>query len=189
MSRIGCPEEESPQSTHSPSLISNDEPVIFVLVLRSEDDERSHNILRNGRLKDKNQSLCRPHHCTFAEMRDAVVKPQINSGEPVVYKGYLWATAGEIRSIIAERNKTRDKSPGLTPENVGAFCVIDDGTEDYRAHARTGYADPIKSFWTLHETVAARLALVEALWQRGKFTGSAEPPFVSATPSASPGRA
>ena len=127
MSRCGCLNETVQQSTHSPGIVVNEEPVVFALVLDNTEDELSFKIFQNDRLKKTQQSFCRSNYCTFEEMYDQVVKPQMST--LVEYKGYLWAPVSEIRSVIAQRNAARDKTPDLTPSSVGAFCVIDDGEE------------------------------------------------------------
>lgn len=177
MSRCGCPEETVQQSVHSPGVVVNEEPVVFALVLADSADELSTEIFQNKKLKQKRQSFCRSTHCTFEEMYNLVVTPQVSAPGSLEYKGYLWATAGEIRSIVAERNKSRDKTPHLTPERVGAFCVIDDGEDNYRAHAWVGYANPLPNFWSLHESNQARGDLLLALKRRGKLCEAASPPF------------
>jgi hypothetical protein len=111
MSRCGCPEETVQQTIHSPGAVVNEEPVVFALVLAASADELSIKIFQNNKLKDKQQSFCRSAHCTFEEMYDFVIRPQTSAPESFEYKGYLWATAGEIRSIVAERNTARDKPP------------------------------------------------------------------------------
>ncbi len=177
MSRAGCLEETAQQSAHSPGVVVNEEPVVFALVLDDSANEQSIKIFPNNRLKDKQQSFCRSTHCTFEKMYDHVVKPQLSAPNPLEYKGYLWAPVSEIRSIVAERNNARDKTPDLTPVSVGALCVIDDGEVDYRAHARVGYANPRPTFWRLHDSVAARGNLLLALQRRGKLYEAASPPF------------
>jgi hypothetical protein len=180
MSRCGCPEETVQQSIHSPGVVVNEEPVVFALVLvTSADsaDELSIKIFQKTKLKEKRQSFCRSTHCTFEEMYDLVIKPRMSAPGSLEYKGYLWATTGEIRSIVAERNMARDKAPHLTPAPVGAFCVIDDGEDNYRAHARVGYANPLPQFWNLHQSNRARGDLLITLQRRGKLCGAASPPF------------
>jgi hypothetical protein len=177
MSRCGCPEECEQQTPHSPGTVADEEPVVFALVLAPSTNEQSVEIFKNNKLKDKQQSFCRSSHCTFMEMYEIVVKPQLSGQHSLEYKGYNWATAGEIRSIVAARNTMRDKTPHLTPVPVGAFCVIDDGDSVYRAHARVGYANPRPNFLSLHDTNKARGDLLIILQQRGKFPGTASPPF------------
>jgi hypothetical protein len=122
MSRCGCPEETEQQSVHSPGVVVNEEPVVFALVLAASADELSVKIFQNSKLKEKRQSFCRSTHCIFEEMYDRVIKPQISAPRSLEYKGYLWATAHEIRSIVAERNTARDKAPSDAGTSGRVLC-------------------------------------------------------------------
>jgi hypothetical protein len=175
MTRGGCPEEDAQQSEHSTGTVADDEPLVFATEVEAAD--LTIKIFPNGRLKDGDLSVCRASQCLFTEMFNAVVVGA--AGQPKIeYKGYMWALANEIRAIVAKHNGSRDKTPHLTPKKVGAFCVIDDGEINYKAHARIGYSQPTKTFWSLHESVAARGDLLIAFQARGVTQISASPPFM-----------
>jgi hypothetical protein len=169
MMRCGCSNEDKQFSQHSPGVVTDDESLVFV----TEGDEISFKLFSNGRLKDTRLSVCRAQHATFAEMITAVI------GDPPkkAYKGYMWAPTREVRAILARRNSARDKTPNQTPKKVGAFCVADDGEQNYKAHACIGYSTPTKNFWELHDTVAARGDLLIAFSTRGVIQIAISPPF------------
>jgi hypothetical protein len=180
MSRCGCAPEDEQQSEHSPGVVQNEEPLVIVtdtvdLTLKS---------FPNNKLKSGQLSVCRAALCRFDEMFAAVVGDV--SAPRIDYKGYFWALANEIRSIIAKRNTSRDKTPHLPPKKVGAFCVIDDGEPDYKPHACLSYSRPSDNFWSLHDTVAARGDLLIAFESRGISSSAATPPFAPAPPPQSP---
>jgi hypothetical protein len=170
MSRCGCPGEDERQSQHSRDTVQDDEPI----VLATETTDLTLEIFSNSKLKSGTFSVCRAAHCTFDEMIKAVV----GSEPSEKFKGYMWALTREIRSILAKRNTARDKTPRLTPKNVGAFCVIDDGEPDYKSHALLGYSRPTDNFWMLHESVAARGDLLIVFQARGVIQHSSTPPFL-----------
>lgn len=177
MTRCGCSEEDSRQSVHSPCAVANDESVVFVIFEHQAADVESVKLFSNNRLKDKQQSFCRAGYCSFEAMIGAVVG-SAGTADGTKFGGYMWATALEVRAIVAERNSARDKDPSSTPKGIGAFCVIDDGEENYSAHARIGYANPKPTWWTLHDSNAARGNLLQVLRSRGVKQSSETPPFL-----------
>jgi len=55
--------------------------------------------------------------------------------------------------------------------------VIDDGEQNYTAHAYLAFSKPTDNFWALHDGVAARGDLYIAFEARGIFDKLAKPPF------------
>jgi hypothetical protein len=153
MTRQGCPEEQSKQKTYSPDIVRSDEPVVYALVHPLSINEQSLAYFHSGRLKDGQLSVCRGRHSSYHEMREKVVRPQLAADATRQYRGYVWALCDEIRSIIA--TPKNDPKTGQQ-HNIGAFCVIDDGLIQFRAHARLGYSSPGRDFWSKNDREAAR---------------------------------
>jgi hypothetical protein len=174
MSRCGCPEEDTRQKPDSPGVVLNEEAIVFVLPLCGNQDGLRN--LENGKLQKKQLSICRAEHCDYSEMYREVVQRQVAAGGAAKYRGYFWALCSEIRDILADPrpNKNDEANP---PRNVGAFCVIDDGDPDYRAHGLIGYSSPSKGFWSQNDRTAARGNLWDTFRKRGIQNGNADPPF------------
>jgi hypothetical protein len=177
MNRCGCPEEDARQSSHSPGLVKDPEPIVFALVIPLTADTRSVAILNKTQLKQKQLSMCRAEYCSYDEMYRNVVIPQLEKDPSRKYCGYHWVTCKQIRDIAANPVPAASESP--MPGIVGAFCVIDDGNENYPAHTRVGEARPQSDFWRKHNREAARGNLVSILQQRGILTTDSNPPFKS----------
>jgi hypothetical protein len=171
MSRCGCLTESERQSHHSPDVVSDNEPIVLV----TETTDLTLEIFSNSKLKAGTLSVCRAAHCTFDEMLKAVV----GSTQSDEFKGYSWALSLEIREILAKRNNMRDKTPALTPKKVGAFCLVDDGEPNYRAHACLSYSRPTANFWMLHDSIAARGDLLIAFEKRGVLQRDDASPFLT----------
>lgn len=176
MTRVGCAQEAVQQSQFSPGPVEDNEPIILV----TSTAELTLQSFPNGKLKSGELSVCRGALCRLEEMIAAVVGDP--SAPKMVYTGYVWALAAEIRSILAKRNTSRDKAPNLTPKKAGAFCVVDDGEPSYKAHACIAYSQHTSSFWALHDSVAARGDLLIAFQARGLSKASASPPFSGGAP-------
>lgn len=171
--RLGCPKEDTAQSQHSPGTVSDDEPIVLAM----DTADLTLELFSNSKLKSGTFSVCRSAHCTFDEM----IKAVFGSEPSEKFKGYVWAVAQEIRTILAKRNNSRDKTPAQTPKKVGAFCIIDDGEPDYKAHASLAYSQFAPHFWKLHESIAARGDLLIAFENRGILQQPTVPPFAAAS--------
>ncbi len=176
MSRDGCPEEDTQQKKESLGIVINDEPIVYALVHPTSINDQSVAYFHSGRLKNRQLSVCRASYSSYREMYEKVVQPQLEADSTRQYRGYLWAPCHEIRSILAtRRNDAKAGSEEQRP--VGAFCVIDDGDANFRAHARLGYSAPSLNFWSKNDREAARGNLSLTLHTRGIHNGTSTPPF------------
>jgi hypothetical protein len=174
MTREGCPDEDTQQSEWSPSTVHNSEPLIFVLIQPLTINESSVAYFEKGKLKNQTLSLCRGQHSTFSELKDKVIDPVCDADETRQYRGYSWAQCEEIRSILAVK---RTSGNGGGESTLAAFCIMDDGLEEYRAHARMGFSKPSDDFWAKHDREAARGNLLIAFQKRGIHDEHISPPF------------
>jgi hypothetical protein len=185
MSREGCPEEDTQQNNESPDIVRNDEPIVYALVYPTSASEQSIAYFHGSRLKDRELSICRARYSSYGEMREKVVQPQLDNDATREFKGYLWAPCYEIRSILATPRIDIKEKPKEQQDPVGAFCVIDDGDTNFRAHARLGYSAPNRrDFWSKNDREAARGNLSLTLQVRGIHRASKTPPFPKARLSA-----
>jgi hypothetical protein len=133
-------------------------------------------VFENGKLAKKELSVCRAEHCSFDEMMAAVVNPQLLSKPARRFQGFYYARSDEIRAIMAQL-RTEENKPAL--DEVGAFCVIDDGLPEYPAHAVLGYAKPDPDFWSKNDKQAARANLFDVMRRRGIYQYPGDVPFTT----------
>ena len=153
MRRLGCECEDSQQSVHSPGVVANEEPIIFVLTDPLTIEHGSVKDFSKSELKKKRLSICRSKYSTSEQLKEQVVDVLLVGSSRRTHVGALWAECHEIRAVC------------LGASEVGAFCVIDDGLEDYKAHGVLGYSDANLSL--RNEREAARGNLKELFVRRG----------------------
>ncbi len=107
-------------------------------------------------LKAVPYSVARGNHSTVAEINSHVVHPQLaKPGRRLV--GSCKTQCSIIRSILGDQESAR------------LFCDIDDGLDDYPAHAVIGFSDHTKSdnFWSRNQRTAAIANLSLAFERNG----------------------
>lgn len=144
-----CRKELSQQKAASPGTVQLDETIVYVLIdpLQVRDGEVqksafSHSSLRNGDL-----SVCRANHSSAQDIHKHVVGPILARDKSRRLVGALRALCSAIRNLRI----------GEPPEQ--AICVIDDGYDDFPAHAHLAYSEVTKAegFWERYRN--ARQAL------------------------------
>jgi|SRR5215217_2136222 hypothetical protein len=163
MSRPECPAEGAQQSEHSPGPIDDREPIVYILVDPLTSQAGTVKDLLKSKLKQGTLSVCRCLHCSAAEANAAVVVPLTAGTLGRSFQGALWATANRIRDIR------------LGMSDVGAFCLVDDGKPDYRAHAHLAYSPADEKLRNARE--AARANLKAAFLENGIQPSLATCPF------------
>jgi hypothetical protein len=165
MNRPECPKEAVQQSSLSPGLVSDDEPIVYILVDPLTVMNGSVKEFSKSQLKRGDLSVCRAKHCTTSEAERAIVQPLL-SKPGRSFEGALWMPCQRIRSIT------------LGESRVGAFCVIDDGLQDYRAHAVLAFSTP-QDEKLRNEREAARGNLKDLFRENGVQPRLADCPFKS----------
>ena len=162
MSRCECPKEADTQSSFSPGLVSGGEIIVYALVnpLTSSVGQVS-----KSQLKTASVSVCRAGLITGPKAKEKTVDVLITKNTTRTHEGFLHALCEEIRDIK------------LGKSSVGAFCVIDDALEDYRAHAHLGYSEPLDPKLR-NERETARANLMLRFQKRGVRTDWAGQPFL-----------
>ncbi|MDG4885348.1 hypothetical protein [Mesorhizobium sp. WSM4884] len=110
------------------------------------------------KLRKSDLSVCRGNYGHGEAARRNIVVPQIAKDPSKIDRGYVWATAREIRDIQLGNMKS------------GAICVVDDGLKNFRAHAVLGYAeapDGMKEKDLANFRLAARGDLLKLFEKRG----------------------
>lgn len=163
MNRCECPREATSQSEHSPGLVQDDEVIVYALVnpLTSSVGQIS-----KSQLKASCLSVCRAGHISGPDAKSATVDVLLQKDTTRAHEGFLHALAGKIRAIR------------LGQSEVGAFCVIDDALENYRAHAHIGFSDPSDSKLR-SEREAARGNLMLLFRERGVSENWIGEPFIA----------
>ncbi|HEV2502313.1 MAG TPA: hypothetical protein VGV39_04525 [Mesorhizobium sp.] len=154
--RSECQCELEQQSEHSPSVVGDDERIVFALI-DPLTFENSVARFSKSQLKAGTLSICRSDHCSSDEAHEAIVAPLVAKDPTRQDLGVYWATCQEIRSIML-----------VDGGGEGAFCVADDGLAHYPAHAHLGYSQPTDKKHlqgNLRETARAKLA--DAFRRRG----------------------
>lgn len=172
MTRCGCEKETASQSSLSPGVVENPEPIVYSLIEPDNFLEGSIKALKHDRLKKGELSVCRAWYIDGEDAREKTVAGQLRRDEKRRERGFAWAICSEIRDIKLE-------SLG-----VGAFCVIDDAMEDFPAHAHLGYSQVEDK---KNERQSARGDLLKLLEKRGFNTNWSEEPFKSAATDLSEG--
>lgn len=149
-----CEKEKSKQSVHSPSVVSDDEYLVYVVLEPDQykDDELSTAAFSKSKLKDGDLSICRKAYSNAADIRQNIVDPQIENKPHRREVGALQAQCSDVRSILTDNPVCR------------AFCVNDDGLEGFEAHALLAFSDPTKApnFWNANDRLAIRANLVRS---------------------------
>lgn len=166
MARPGCPEEDQPQGDHEFGVVGDAEAVVYALIEPRTSRVGSVVYFTTNDWKERQISICRAKVCSYAAFYDQAVAGQVAKGS--AYKGFVWATAGEIRNI----NAVNDKGE---VQPVGAVCVIDDALDGFPSHARMGECRPDTKFWAKHQRLAARMQLTKVMLGRGVFTEAGAP--------------
>lgn len=166
MQRAGCPEEDSPQTQNGLGVVVDAEPVVYALIEPRTSQVGSVVHFTTGDWRGRQISVCRARACDFATFYDRAVAGQVAKGS--TFKGYVWATAAEIRQIKVVNTKGEE-------QDIGAVCVIDASLENFEAHARMGECSPGGDFWGRHQRLAARLQLQKVLLSRGISTENGQP--------------
>lgn len=126
--RCECPKESRRQKKYSPRRVFDNEPIVYAVIDPLQFSSGSLKQIKSDKLKHDDLSVCRSKFTSGEAARKSIVVPQIAKDPSRIDMGYLWATAREIRGIQLPNVK------------LGAFCVVDDGLEQFRAHAVLGYA-------------------------------------------------
>lgn len=166
MARCECPEESVQQSVHSPGVVSDSESIVYALVEPLTYQGGSVTAISKGKLQRAEQSVCRAEMCTGDFARTKIVDALREKDPTRLDHGFVYAPASEIRSITL----------GNTSE--GAFCVVDDGLEDFEAHAILSFSIPSDIKFRSHRE-AARGNLLLLFKQRGEIKNWDSPPFQS----------
>ena len=161
MTRCGCPNEDTQQTTESPGIVELGESIVFACIHPETAPERGVAMLPKEKLKKTDLSVCRGAYSSHDDLLEHVVKPQLSKKPERIYKGYYWVVCKEIRDIIAVQKKEN------SDKTAGAFCVVDDALPDYTAHAVIGFSRPSDNFWSKHDREAARGDLLIAVQCRG----------------------
>lgn len=166
MTRCGCEKETVSQSSLSPGIVENPEPIVYSLIEPDSFVEGSIKALKHDRLKKGQLSICRAWYIDGKDAREKTVSGQLQRDDRRIERGFAWALCSEIRDIKLE-------SLG-----VGAFCIVDDAMEDFPAHAHLGYSlvEDKKN-----DRQSARGDLLKLLERRGFKTDWTEEPFGSAS--------
>jgi hypothetical protein len=160
-----CPKERVPQTPqyHRFGVVADAENVLYVVLYPDQysGGELSTGAFSKSKLRSCELSVCRMHHSSSSEVMQQVVCPQLARNPKRSFVGALYARAEEIRSIRADVDDT-----------VQVICVIDDGRENYKAHAHMCYSDCVvtcKTFWQRNRQVAVRAELIARFQRRGIF--------------------
>jgi hypothetical protein len=165
MIRCECEKEQSSQSSHSPGLVEDSEPIVYVLVEPLSFEKGSVKALKHERLKKTDMSVCRAQFLSAGEAKLLTTDTMIANDTTREDKGYVWALCSEIREIF------------LPLAQKGAFCVVDDASEHFHAHAHIGYSDIDDK---KNERLVARGNLLKLLQRRGIFNDwAAGAPFAA----------
>ncbi|MER8374427.1 hypothetical protein [Mesorhizobium sp. M1406] len=113
---------------HSSGLIKNNEPIVYALIDPDQIEGGGIKDFKKERLKKSELSVCRAWDASAEEARAYIVAKQLEKIATRTDEGYAWTPAKDIRAIR------------LTGLDIGAFCVVDDGLEDFKAHAVLGYS-------------------------------------------------
>lgn len=162
MTRCGCEKETVSQSSLSPGIVKDPEPIVYSLIEPDNFVEGSLKALKHDRLKKSELSVCRAWYIDGTSAREKTVSGQLQRDEKRLERGFAWALCSEIRDIKLE-------SLG-----VGAFCIVDDAMEDFPAHAHLGYSQVEDK---KNERQSARGDLLKLLEKRGFVTNWAGEPF------------
>lgn len=153
MSRNGCEREGSQQSSHSPSVVDDGEPIVYFAIDPTTASAKSIKEFSRSKLKDFDMSVCRSAYCSEGDALNSVFAPVKQKNPDAGFIGALWAFAKEIRAIPLG-------------DTFSAFCVLDDGLDNYAAHAVMGFSLPTDSR-LMNNRAAARLDLRYLFLRRG----------------------
>lgn len=167
MIRCECPKEAESQSPHSPGIVEDDEPIVYLIVDPLTSENGSVKSISKSQLKSGTLSVCRSKYCDADEAKTLMLDP-LTSKAGRTFQGAAWASCSQIRSIK------------LGASNVGAFCVHDDALEDYSAHAHLAFSVPQEEKLR-NEREAARGNLKELFLSNGVATSLEDCPFRSAS--------
>jgi hypothetical protein len=121
-----CPGEQVQQSEHSPGLIADDEDLAKIIYHRDQVDletgELKPGAFRMDDLETRGLSLVRLRHMTVDELQHRGDEFAARHAENHL-EGVGVATARQVRSLRDGKGRQ-------------ALCVLDDGEEDFPAHAR-----------------------------------------------------
>jgi len=153
-----CPKERFKQKDISPGIVGDGESIVLIIIdpLQWQNGKLIPAAFSKTRLKSCSLSVARGNHSTLAEINSHVVHPQLaKPGRRLV--GSCKTQCSIIRSIIGDQDSAR------------LFCVIDDGLDDYPAHAVIGFSDHTKSdnFWSRNQRTAAIANLSLAFERNG----------------------
>lgn len=126
-----CEAELVQQSEHSPGVVQDDENIAYVLV--DPDLWASGTLAAAAFSKSKlsdGMSVYRPRHCTAEEAVDHIVKPQLHRNPMRALAGCLVASTRNIRA--------------LQEKNRRAVCVLDDGEQQFPAHAILKFSEQVQ---------------------------------------------
>jgi len=156
---VPCPKEAKQQKKCSPGIVENKESIVFVVIdpLHCQDGKLISAAFPTKRLTEGTLSVSRGDHSTLADVLLHVVDPQLSRDSKRKLMGACRTRCAEIRAIKGSTDKAR------------LFCVIDDGSNNYPAHAHIGYSDSTKEdgFWSRNERTAARANLTRVFEQGG----------------------
>lgn len=121
---VGCPEELCQQSKHSPGIVENEEDIARIVIAPEHIDTATRE-LKPGAFRIQHLkgglSLVRMQHADQQSVESRAVALAERRDELTV-EGLGITVACEIRSLRDEEERQ-------------ALCVLDDGEEDFPAHA------------------------------------------------------
>jgi hypothetical protein len=153
-----CPAESARQSEHSPSVVGDDEALVYILLspdlYNIETRTMDARAFSKSKLREGTLSVCRAEHTSIQVAEEQVIAPQIARKPERSVAGALTAICGAIRCIRFDAASVR------------TYCVVDDGREDFTGHAHIGFS-PRVSFSSQNSTQAARGNLLLAFESEG----------------------
>lgn len=159
VSTIPCPKESKQQKECSPGVVESSEPIVYILIdpLNYQNGKLLLSAFPKKRLKNCTLSVARGHHCTVADAMRHVVEPQLARDGRRRLVGAFRTQCSKIRELQASK------------ERVRVFCVVDDGSCEYPAHAHIGYSEATKAdgFWSHNDRTAAHANLARAFENGG----------------------
>ncbi|GLI23426.1 hypothetical protein GGQ86_003039 [Xanthobacter flavus] len=145
-----CPKEAQTQSEHSPCVVEGHERILYVLLDPDDinDGQIAATAFKKSDLKSCSLSVCRVEYSESSEVFDRIVNPKLEKNSERQLVGGFSVICSRIRDLAIDGRRT--------------FCVIDDGLEDYCAHAVIGFSDVTKEkdYWQKNNREKARADLV-----------------------------